>query len=374
MKSINQSINQSILIFCLLLFFSLPVFAKSSFSVTNTFGGDSSSISKKDLLAFNNFTNLEYTLADRIQLDGSNNIFTGRIRTTITPYDVEGDFSNITLKGYIYFHPNKYFGIAAGNSFFNKFALDSLYFLALDDAPNYGKLLNNGLGFYTAYDFFDISTIPLSMKLAFCVDTDSNYKWRELGFNFATEIALKNYFTAAATVKNVYDDENLSFAAGISQAYIKNLKFNIGYVYNNTDFDFLSAKTKHSVFLSASYSFEQKPFILSIDYVTGLNDSYISDKGVTKSRGYIPFTVATKLEYELNDDTSFDFLFKINGNIGLMEQSLYELLSLVDYKLNKNNTIMAGLRLTVDTTYKNADGIIIPEVSIPITWKFKLEN
>ena len=212
------------------------------------------------------------------------------------------------------------------------------------------------------------------MKLAFCVDTDSNYKWRELGFNFATEIALKNYFTASATVKNVYDDENLSFAAGISQAYIKNLKFNIGYVYNNTDFDFLSAKTKHSVFLSASYSFEQKPFVLSIDYVTGLNDSYISDKGVTKSRGYIPFTVATKLEYEFNDDTNFDFLFKINGNIGLMEQSLYELLSLVDYKLNKNNTIMAGLRFTVDTTYKNADGIIIPEVSIPITWKFKLEN
>lgn len=57
-----------------------------------------------------------------------------------------------------------------------------------------------------------------------------------------------------------------------------------------------------------------------------------------------------------------------------MEQSHYELLSLVDYKLNKNNTIMAGLRITVDTTYKNADGIIIPEVSIPITWKFKLEN
>ena len=57
-----------------------------------------------------------------------------------------------------------------------------------------------------------------------------------------------------------------------------------------------------------------------------------------------------------------------------MEQSLYELLSLVDYKLNKNNTIMAGLRFTVDTTYKNTDGIIIPEVSIPITWKFKLEN
>lgn len=366
--------NQSILILCLLLIISFPVFAKNSFSITNTLGGDSTSISKKDFLTFNNFTNLEYTLADRIQLDASNDIFTGRIRTTITPYDIDGEYSNITLKGYIYFHPNEYFGIAAGNAFFDKFAIKSFYFNAMDDAPNYGKLMNNGVGFYGAYDFSKKSDVPLSLKVSFCVDTESNYKWRELGFNFASDIKLKNYFEIGASLKNIYDDENMTFACSISQDFIKNLNFALGYVYNNTDSDILKVKTKDSIFLSSAYKFENIPMTLSLDYITGLNDSYISDKGVTKDRGYIPFTVASKIDYELNKDWKIHFLLQMNGNIGLMEQSLYQAFTSVDYKLNKNNTFMTGLRITVDSTYKNADGIIIPEVSIPFTWKFKLEN
>lgn len=103
-------INQSILSLCLFLFLTFPLSAKSSFSITNTFGGDCSSITQKDFLSVNNFTNIEYTLADRLQFDANNDYFTGRIRTTITPYDVEGDYSNTNLKGFIYFHPNNYFG------------------------------------------------------------------------------------------------------------------------------------------------------------------------------------------------------------------------------------------------------------------------
>ena len=360
------------LFYIALFFLTASGFAQDKIKITNTFGADKDSISSRDFLDVNHFSYFEYDVADRIHFDYSSDLFTARLRTTINPYDIEGYYSNITFKGYALFTPVKYFNLAIGNSFFNKFALDSFYFASFDDYPGHGKLLNDGIGILSKIDFNDFSSFPLKIKIALGVDTDSNYKWKQFGFNTGLNFNYSDFVNLSFTFKNIWSDKPFKFAGGLGLNFSQDIHINLGYVYNNTDKDFLLYSTKDSVFVNVYYAFKDIPLTLAFDVVSGLNDYFISDYKLTESQAFIPFTLGADVKYKYESWT-FNCsakLFKALKNDAL---GILEVKPGVKYKFNKNNSIETGLRITLKKDYKNADGIMIPNLSIPFTWKFNYE-
>lgn len=141
------------------------MYCKPSYTITNILGGNEDDISSKDFIDLNYEGALEFTIGDRFQFDVNTELFVSRIRLTLSSYDVSGAYSNINIKGYGFYTPVKWFGIAVGNSFFSKFAMKQYYFGALDDYPVYGKLLENGIGLYTYIDVFYLFHLPLKLQV-----------------------------------------------------------------------------------------------------------------------------------------------------------------------------------------------------------------
>lgn len=352
----------------------MNVYTKSQYTITNILGGDEDSISHKDFLDLNYEGDPEFSIADRIQFDLNTSKFFGRVRLNIIPFDIDGSYANLSLKGYGFYSPVKYFGIAMGNSFFSKFGMKQCYFSALDDYPIYGKLLRSGIGLYSMIDFSDFSSVPLLIKLTGEIDTKSNFHFPNIGFNICYQLELKDYFLLGGVVNNIFDTEHPLVSVSVGQKFIDNLILNIGYTYNDTDTNFIPKKAKDTLFLNIGYDFEKINFKLYIDYISALNSYYISSKNNIKDHGYVPFLVALRTVYTTNNSSEIELNFKMKGYIGLEGQNLYVIYPSYTKIINKNNSVKIGARVTINENSKNIFGVIIPDLSIPVSWKFKYGN
>ncbi len=366
--------------FFLSLLCSEKIYAKNEFTFTNIAGGNQDTISSKDFFDSNFVTSIGFTFADRLQLDLAGDNFSGRVRLTALPYYANGTYSDLVLKGYGYFYPVKNFGFAFGNSFFNKFGMDEFYYASEDDYPDYGKFFKNGLGIIGSVPLPDLFSVPVSMKLSAGIDIGSdNHPVTAIGFNAAWEFMFGKLFGIGGTVSNIAEKDPVSVAVGIGFFGVDRLKLNAGYVYNMSETDFLPKKAKDVIFLSGGYSFKKLDFSVYADFMTSVNDKYVSGKDRVEIRGYAPYAFSGRFDYVGFSDMTLTLKFRMSSYIGRKNQGTYEIFPSVEYKINKNMTLDGGLRITLRENFKATPDFVIPEminpnISIPVTFRFKYGN
>lgn len=353
----------------------LYTFSQNALSVSNTIGADKDSISNGDFVECIMSKNLNSNFSDRLQLDTKNNSLTGRIRLTFEPSKINGSETKIGFRGYAAFTPIKQLDFVFGNSFFNKYALDSFYFHAQDTYENYGKLLVNGIGIQTNIKFQNLINVPLSLKLALGLDIKNDeLTLEELNYTFGYSLVLKNVFAIEGKFSNINNKNPLQTSMAINFNFIKSLCLNAGFVNNNYDSDVLLDKTKNIFFLSSEYTFEKIHLTLFADYITGLNKFYISKKGNIKTSETIPYVIASKIEFKCFENTKLLLSYKYADYIYSEENSITSILLSTTNDLDKNNSITAGIRFEINEAVKNENNQIKPNITFPLTWRFQYGN
>ena len=259
--------------------------------IANTFGGDADSTGGSDLFVFENQKNEdgdgysnEFTnstrVSNRLQMDASSSQFDARVRLEFAAGKYNGKESTVRLRGYGRYKPVDAFQIIAGNDFSTKVAVDAGYFAASDDSPKFARILQSGLGALSNLKFGDEDNIFVKLGGGLRFEDGSVLNINKLGLDAGLSFGMKKLFSAGATFQNVTGN-NISVGVFAGLNSIENLTLNAGYIYNNTDTDYITKTAKNSVSFTAGYKFSDLGLFAGVDVVCGLGNEYL-DNGETK--------------------------------------------------------------------------------------------
>lgn len=313
-----------------------------SVSLTNTFGSDKNNTKANDFLVFDkDFNKPTVSVGDRIQLDVASEKIDSRIRFDIT--------DKLAITGYVNFRPVEWLNFIGGNKFFSNWGIPAAYLAASDDTVNHGKLADND-GFGVVFDFagFKFST-------SFAAES-------RLNLNFGTSYALKNVMNIGFTAQNVTEDSrSFGFFAGLD--CVKNLKLNVGYVYNYNNSDYLPA-TQNAIQLSTAYKIEDIGLSLAADVQLGLNNKKGDGSETSYEQEEIPYYAAVVTSYRISKDLTLSLKGIVKHGLNSENDTNYMLYSYADY-----NTSVGSFRLGVRPEF-NTEGF--KSLSIPFCWKYKI--
>lgn len=458
-------------IVCLLGAFS--IFAMGAFaqklSITNQVGADSAGLANTDLYFFSN-ENLYsgdvksisgWAIGDRLQLDFSSTIVTGRLRLE-AEYNGTSEISNNIIfnpTGYVHFTPIRQIGFIVGNNVFKKYTIPASYLAAADDYSKAGRLITDTLSldeeYYKVSDFFSIPnqiliggltsdwTFGKKDKIYLKMAATSNFHTDfqttplytvDLGIDFGIKKAADFGFTAHDILSA---DRKFGAFAGLKR--IDNFVLNGSYYYNfsGTDFspeaavekdassdnpyyEYKKQKTLHAVGISSGYFFKKIGLGIYADIITGLSDEYVANvkyyntdgiqqapgtyetyKQGTVTTGYqvvkrgsivkykdkkkdgneqtktttdgftpgaVPFYAQVRLVYDLTDNLSTSFNFKIRSMFHDPDTTWLTFYPRVELDLPSNaGDITAGVRIDMNFTRFNG----ISNFSVPVAYTYK---
>lgn len=352
-----------------------------SIKIANTFGGDADSTGGSDLFTFQNqkddegsykneFGN-ETRVSDRLQIDASGEKFDGRVRMEFATTKLNGKESTIRLRGYGRFKPVDQFQLIAGNDFSTKVAVDAGYLAASDDNPKYARILQSGFGAISNWVFGEDKNINIKIAGGLKGADDSFLDVKTLGLDAGVNFGMKNLFSAGATFQNVTGDD---FSAGVFAGLnaVENLTLNIGYIYNDTDTDYITKSAKNALSLTAGYNFKDAGLFLSADVISALGNEYL-EKGETKTYeksgvAIIPFLTKLNLAYKATDNITVGAKAKVSLMLGDNDSVKTELYPNITYKLaNKMGSLTTGIRM-------NLDNKGLSKIAVPFNWKCTLAD
>lgn len=352
-----------------------------SIKVTNTFGGDADSTGGSDLFTFENqkdddgnykneFGN-KTRVSDRLQLDASSDKFDGRIRLEIGTTKLNGKDSTVRLRGYGRFKPVDQFQLIAGNDFSTKVVVDAGYLAASDDNPKYARILQSGFGVISNWALGEDKNINLKIAGGLKGADDSFLDVKTLGLDAGVNFGMKNLFSAGATFQNVTGND-LSIGAFAGLNAVENLTLNIGYIYNNTDTDYITKSAKNAVSVTAGYNFKEIGLFVGADVTSAIGNEYL-DKGETKTyekngSALTPFLTKVSVSYKANDDITVGAKAKVSLMMGDSDSVKTELYPNITYKLpNKMGSLTTGVRM-------NLDNKGLSKIAVPFNWKCTLAD
>ena len=352
-----------------------------SIKIANTFGGDANSTGGSDLFTFQNqkdndgsykneFGN-ETRVSDRLQIDASGEMFDARVRIEFATTKLNGKESTIRLRGYGRFKPVDQFQLIAGNDFSTKVAVDAGYLAASDDNPKYARILQSGLGAISNWVFGENKNINIKIAGGLKGADDSFLDVKTLGLDAGVNFGMKNLFSAGATFQNVTGDD---FSAGVFAGLntVENLTLNIGYIYNDTDTDFITKSAKNALSVTAGYNFKNLGFFVGADVISALGNDYL-DKGETKTyekngSTLTPFLTKMTMSYKATDDITVGVKAKVSLMLGDNDSVKTELYPNITYKLaNKMGSLTTGIRM-------NLDNKGLSKIAVPFSWKCTLAD
>ena len=352
-----------------------------SIKIVNTFGGDADSTGGSDLFTFENqkddegaykneFAN-KTRVSDRLQLDASGEKFDGRVRLEFATTKLNGKESTIRLRGYGRFKPIDQFQLIAGNDFSTKVVVDAGYLAASDDTPKYGRILQSGFGAISNWTFGEEKNINLKIAGGLKGTDDSFLDVKNLGLDAGVNFGIKNLFSAGATFQNVTGDD---FSAGVFAGLnaVENLILNIGYIYNDTDTDYITKSAKSALSVTAGYNFKDLGLFVGADVISALGNDYL-DKGETKKyekdgSTLTPFLTKITVSYKATDDITVGAKAKVSLMLGDNDSVKTELYPNITYKLaNKMGSLTTGVRMNLD---KNG----LSKIAVPFNWKITLAD
>lgn len=352
-----------------------------SFKVTNTFGGDADSTGSSDLFTFENQKNEDRTyknefgnktrVSDRLQLDASGEKFDGRVRLEIGSSQLNGKESTVRLRGYGRFKPVNQFQLIAGNDFFTKVAVDAGYLAASDDYPKYARILQNGFGAISNWSFGDDKNINLNLAGGIKGNDDSFLDMNKLGLDAGLNFGIKGLFSCGASFQNLAGN-NLSAGVFAGLNAVQNLTLNAGYIYNNTDTDYIAKAAKNSVSLTAGYNFKDIGLFVGADVISAIGNEYL-EKGETKKyekngTSLTPFLSKVNVTYKATDDISVGVKAKVSLMIGDNDSVKTEVYPNLTYQLPNNmGSLTTGVRMNTD---KNG----LSKFAVPFSWKCTLAD
>uniref|UniRef100_UPI00298E6B51 hypothetical protein n=1 Tax=Treponema sp. TaxID=166 RepID=UPI00298E6B51 len=153
---------------------------------------------------------------------------------------------------------------------------------------------------------------------------------------------------------------------------VENLTLNIGYIYNDTDTDYITKSAKNALSLTAGYNFKDAGLFLSADVISALGNEYL-EKGETKTYeksgvAIIPFLTKLNLAYKATDNITVGAKAKVSLMLGDNDSVKTEIYPNVTYKLpNKMGSLTTGLRL-------NLDNKGLSKIAVPFNWKCTLAD
>lgn len=352
-----------------------------SIKIANTFGGDADSTGGSDLFTFQNqkddegsykneFGN-ETRVSDRLQIDASGEKFDGRVRMEFATTKLNGKESTIRLRGYGRFKPVDQFQLIAGNDFSTKVAVDAGYLAASDDNPKYARILQSGLGAISNWVFGEDKNINIKIAGGLKGADDSFLDVKTLGLDAGVNFGMKNLFSAGATFQNVTGDD---FSAGVFAGLnaVENLTLNIGYIYNDTDTDYITKSAKNALSVTAGYNFKNLGLFVGADVISALGNDYL-DKGETKTyekngSTLTPFLTKMTVSYKATDDITVGAKAKVSLMLGDNDSVKTELYPNITYKLaNKMGSLTTGIRM-------NLDNKGLSKIAVPFNWKCTLAD
>lgn len=351
-----------------------------SIKIANTFGGDADNTGGSDLFTFENQKNEEeegYSnefknttrVSNRLQLDASGNQFDGRMRLEFAAGRYNGKESTVRLRGYGRYKPVNAFQVIAGNDFSTKAAVDAGYLVASDDSPKFARILQSGFGALSNLNFGDEKRIFVKFGAGLRFDDDSFLDINKLGFDAGLSFGMKELFSFGATFQNITGN-NISAGVFVGLNSIENLTLNAGYIYNNTDTDYITKKAKKSVSFTAGYKFTDLGLFAGFDVICGLGNEYL-ENGETKKyqkndTDLIPFLTKLNVTYKVSENITVGAKAKVSMMIGNDSSAKTEVYPNLTYKLlDKFGTVTTGIRMTFD---KNG----IAKFAVPINWKCTL--
>ena len=353
-----------------------------SIKIANTFGGDADSTGGSDLFVFENQKNEdsdgysnEFTnstrVSNRLQMDASSSQFDARVRLEFAAGKYNGKESTVRLRGYGRYKPVDAFQIIAGNDFFTKLAVDAGYFAASDDSPKFARILQSGLGALSNLNFGDEDNIFVKLGGGLRFEDGSVLNINKLGLDAGLSFGMKKLFSAGATFQNVTGN-NISVGVFAGLNSIENLTLNAGYIYNNTDTDYITKTAKNSVSFTAGYKFSDLGLFAGVDVVCGLGNEYL-DNGETKKyqkndTDLIPFLTKLNISYKATDNLTVGANAKVSMMLGDDDSGKTEVYPNLTYNLsNKFGSVTTGVRMTFDKYG-------VAKFAVPINWKCTLAD
>ena len=353
-----------------------------SIKIANTFGGDADSTGGSDLFVFENQKNEdgdgysnEFTnstrVSNRLQMDASSSQFDARVRLEFAAGKYNGTASTVRLRGYGRYKPVDAFQIIAGNDFSTKVAVDAGYFAASDDSPKFARILQSGLGALSNLNFGDEDNIFVKLGGGLRFEDGSVLNINKLGFDAGLSFGMKKLFSAGATFQNVTGN-NISVGVFAGLNSIENLTLNAGYIYNNTDTDYITKTAKNSVSFTAGYKFSDLGLFAGVDVVCGLGNEYL-DNGETKKyqkndTDLIPFLTKLNISYKATDNLTVGAKAKVSMMLGDDASGTTEVYPNLTYNLsNKFGSVTTGVRMTFDKYG-------VAKFAVPINWKCTLAD
>ncbi|MCR5045219.1 MAG: hypothetical protein K6A42_01420 [Treponema sp.] len=347
-----------------------------SLKVTNTFGGDSDSTGASDLFIFENqkeedgsykneFKNTT-NVSDRLQLDASGEKFDARVRLEFAAPKVNGKNTTVRLRGYGRFKPLQQFQLIAGNSFFTKVPVKAGYLFASDDYPKYARILQSGFGAQSDWTFGENKNIYANFAAGLKGDEDTFFNKDTLGFDMGFNFGAKDIFSAGASFQNITGNR---FSAGAFAGLdsVENLTLNAGYIYNNTDTDFIAKAAKHSVSLTAGFNIEKIGLSIGADVISAIGNEYIKNGDTLEYKKddtkLTPFLAKIRISYAATENVTVNLKAKSALMIGDGNSVKYEVYPYVTYKLpSKMGTLSGGVRFNMNYN-------TLTSFSFPLTWK-----
>ncbi|WP_027728655.1 hypothetical protein [Treponema sp. C6A8] len=359
MKKLTKLIS-SVVIFAVMTF---SVTAQSV-SVTNSFGGNTDSLSGDDFLIFDRSGDKEDThISDRLQLDVTSKYIDSRVRLDFNGSgNKDGKNSAIQTRGYVDFRPVQPLNFMLGNAFFTKWAMKHGYLQALDDNHVSSKLCgNNG-----AAVLFNMAGFQLSAGTGY-----ESY----LDLNLGASYTLPNVFAIGVTSQDTTNN-NRSISAYVGLLAVENLTLNAGYSYNFMAYDYLP-NCEHVAILSVGYKFADFGLFIAADAlydITGKSynsttEEFVEQKDVDGDK-YNSYCAVLFAGYDVNDKLTISCR-GIAYNADKTRKTIKNSHSFIiypnfDFK-TEVGTFTAGARfyLSKNGGYKG--------FTIPFVWKYKLK-
>lgn len=352
-----------------------------SIKVVNTFGGDSDSTGGSDLFTFENQKNGYGTnknqfdnttrVSDRLQLDVSDEKYDARVRLEFGATKLNGKESTVRFRGYGRFKPISQFQLIAGNDMFTKVAVDAGYLVASDDYPKYARILQSGFGAISNWTFGNEKNVYANFATGIKGTDNSFLDVNKLGFDAGVNFGIKKIFNAGASFQNMTGNKfSAAIFAGLN--CVDNLTLNVGYIFNDTDTDFIAKEVKNAISATVGYNFKDIGLSLGADVVAGVGNEYL-DKGVTKTylkdgNAVTPFFAKMNVSYKVTDTVSIGAKAKVSMMLGDNHSVKSEIYPNVSYTLSgKLGTLTSGVRFTLDK-----DGLT--KFAIPLSWKCTLAD
>ncbi len=353
-----------------------------SIKIVNTFGGDADSTGGSDLFVFQNQKNEdsdgysnEFTnstrVSNRLQMDASSSQFDARVRLEFAAGKYNGKDSTVRLRGYGRYKPVDAFQIIAGNDFSTKVAVDAGYFAASDDSPKFARILQSGLGALSNLNFGDEDNIFVKLGGGLRFEDGSVLNINKLELDAGLSFGMQKLFSVGATFQNVTGN-NISVGVFAGLNSIENLTLNAGYIYNNTDTDYITKTAKNSVSFTAGYKFSDLGLFAGVDVVCGLGNEYL-DNGETKKyqkndTDLIPFLTKLNISYKATDNLTVGANAKVSMMLGDDDSGKTEVYPNLTYNLsNKFGSVTTGVRMTFDKYG-------VAKFAVPINWKCTLAD